>query len=356
LANIDTDFRHDACDDRIQLLTRLRKFDLKVPVTLYPSRQYAIVPKNFLVASRSFVDVNTLNHDFQSAARCAFWNTRASVVGFSSLAGNAHESVLQGRFVSGTGLRGANLKRVFVDEDKAFEESHLAFLLLTSSFASYEGYVEEIARITGASDTSSKKLQWPTSTTKSGTRRGFLQGLDEVTRSPNRDMTKAYATVLQSSPKYALSYADDLMVIYRQFKEVRNALIHRRGVADAKAETADSVARSLSPLRMGMRDLPEMPQVKDGARVTLSLRGVIGFTDVLLRLVTTIDAEVAVTDAGATELMQRWRDAYGGLRPLPAVRSRRDGSLRILLNRIGFPNPDDTNAAYVVLRSASLVL
>ena len=264
--------------------------------------------------------------------------------------------MLQQRFVSGSGLRGINVKRAFLDEDNNFEDSHLALLLLTSSIASYEGYLEEIARITGAPNTSIMNLQFPTTTTNAGGLRGFSKGMGDIARSPNLNMAKAYAGLLRSNPKYSLAYADDLMLVYRQFKEVRNALIHRSGVANLETEDADIAARSLSPKQIGLRDLPELPAIKSGTMVAFSLRGVIGFTDVLLRLVTTIDAEVAITDAGAAELMRRWRTAYGPHRPLPAVRSKRDDTLRTLLNHIGFQNPDDANAAYAVLRSASLVL
>lgn len=77
--------------------------------------------------------------DFVTPTAAALWNLRWQVVGFCSHHPAASVQVLDDRFVSGSGLHGANLRRACIDTSWEYQQQQFAKFLLISLFSIYEG-------------------------------------------------------------------------------------------------------------------------------------------------------------------------------------------------------------------------
>jgi hypothetical protein len=169
-------------------------------------------------------------------------------------------------------------------------------------------------------------------------------------------MVKAFQANLRSNPRYSLTALNNQMIEYRLFKEIRNTMMHNRGIADARVVRAYSAVSAITASDLGVKEVPQMVPLILGNPVAPTLRSVIGLGDIILRVAASIDAELAVTRGGTEELLSRWQSAYGASRNLPGNKVKRGATVRRLVKNIGFPTPDDPDAVYRILRRKAIVL
>ena len=72
------------------------------------------------------------------------WNLRWQVAGFCSRHPSATVQVLDERFLSGSGLRGANFKRACIETDWEDQVQQFAKFSLVALFSIYEGWLEDV--------------------------------------------------------------------------------------------------------------------------------------------------------------------------------------------------------------------
>jgi hypothetical protein len=148
--------------------------------------------------------------------------------------------------------------------------------------------------------------------------------------------------VAQRHSKYSLAQLDNLLITYRAFKELRNAIIHLGGIADQRRENASRRFESLTAGDLRLARKPDLPPMRSGLPVLMTIAGVGGLTEVILRIVTTVDVELAVTVSGEEELWQRWARSYGD-RPILWIpdSARMAGRMRNYAQHAHIPVPDD---------------
>ena len=98
---------------------------------------------------------------------------------------------------------------------------------------------------------------------------------------------------------------------------------------------------------LGMGFVPDFTTFRLGDDVNLSLRGVLGFTEVILRVVTTVDAELSSTSIGEQVLVERI--AANTRIPMPQK------SLRALLTTIGLQGVLLTQDLLQFLRQTNVI-
>ena len=82
------------------------------------------------------------------------------------------------------------------------------------------------------------------------------------------------------------------MLCYRYFKELRNAQVHSGGIANQTAVDSYVAFQPVSDkAQLGRKGELAFDPIVLGQRVSLNLRGVVGFTDVLIKIISTINSE-----------------------------------------------------------------
>jgi hypothetical protein len=160
-------------------------------------------------------------------------------------------------------------------------------------------------------------------------------------------LTEAFYARLASHPKNSLNEVEKLFIAYRCFKECRNAIMHDGGTATARAAAAYQAYTSLTPADLRSKELPICPPVVAGDPIVLSLRGVVGFSDVILRLIATLDAEFACTARAENEFRVQWHGCFKASGRTNQLRynlstaniARRTEQIGRLVVKLGLPRP-----------------
>ncbi len=144
-----------------------------------------------------------------------------------------------------------------------------------------------------------------------------------------------FGATLKRKRQYSLQNALSLLRCYRYFKELRNAVVHRNGKASAALITAASdYQQVISQNSLGTSNNPPDGTISPlilGGEVKLSLFGVVGFNDIILHLMTTLDAEAGLTTFGEAAMVR----FFQGRVNQRSVSGHRDATARRMANEYG---------------------
>jgi hypothetical protein len=217
----------------------------------------------------------------------------------------------------------------------------------------YEAWLESVLEDLGLnSHATLKGLQYPL-TNNSGRQTGYSVTLAKIQSS--NAVGSIFKSALRKHRKNAFASVQALLQCYRFFKRCRDDLAHGGGRASEKTLLAYSDFAPLTNSDLALEEKPEAVQPVLGDRLALTLRGVVGFTDVVLRLIATFDAELAMCPRAEDEIVNRWRANYGKRIQLKADPTARDKQVIHCLRKIGLPEPDTAKPLIKLLRDHSLV-
>lgn len=234
-------------------------------------------------------------------------------------------------------VRGARLRHAFHSTSADDHEQHLARFLLFSICALYEGWADgvadrlvplaaahQIALPKKIADNLGKNLQHTDGDDRPP------EGLRLLCATRSDVMAQCIYPELASNKKYAEAALVPLLKCYRHFKNVRNCLIHAGGIADSRVEQGFLCYEAISAAELGVKEVPECAVMRVGDSIRLSLRGVVGLGDIVLRLVVAIDTELSRSALAETIVLDRLRTTRGiriALPSNPAKAHRRVASL-----------------------------
>lgn len=260
-----------------------------------------LFPTSISIASR-ITDL----FDFVWPTAAAMWNLRWQVEGFIAVSPAATGEILQNRFVDGSGIHGANIKRACLEKTWDEQQEQFARLLLFEFCSLFEAWSELILSDLSIKKITSKDFQFPSTTHK-----GKPYGIQKVIALINNEIStvfdKSIFASLNTNKKYGFTHLENLLVTYRFFKECRNDIIHNAGLASEKCKEAYDAFAVLGARDIGVKERPASNIVKKGDPIKLSLRGVVGFGDIVLRIITTLDVQFSRTKWAETAFINRIR-------------------------------------------------
>ncbi|TDH61159.1 hypothetical protein E2C06_18135 [Dankookia rubra] len=245
-------------------------------------------------------------HDFVLPAATALWNFRAVIEEEFEKNSVVSVSDLAHKYNTAPGTRGStNLITPFRTHTWEMQRDRLSEVALVNIIALYEIWCERICQIFGNSDLAIK-MQFPSGVTAVN---GVLFAINQLQATGSVAISNSIQPSLRQSKKYSLVSINNLLKCYRYFKELRNCLMHRGRRCDGKLWGAQSEFKPVATeAALGMKFVPEHFTALQGQEVQLSFHGVLGFTDVILRIATTIDAEIAATPEGERIVIERIRE------------------------------------------------
>lgn len=307
--------------------------------------------KLFFTASKEIANQLTEVFDFAWPTAAAMWNLRWQVDGFLRATPEASDETLVNRFVLGSGIRGVNLKRSCIESSWELQQEQFARFLLIEFCALYEAWIDAVLDEIGQNNGASKQLQFPTNGGY-----GVRNALAVLQANTSPELETAIYPALQTNRKYSLAQLDELLICYRYFKECRNVLVHYGGVATQRAVDAYAAFSQLSRAALGVTEVPaHYPILAEKDRVELSLRGVVGFGEIVLKLVSTLDIEISRSVHAERVLKDRWSAVVGKGRDLPAApRARREAIIK-LIRKLDLPAPRSPDALLPLLKRNGLI-
>lgn len=264
--------------------------------------------KFFFAASHDAADQIESLFNFVWPTAVALWNLRQQVQGFVASNANTPDTQLTQHFIAGSDIQGADLRRACIEQTWSEQQERLAGIILTNTFAVYEHWAEEIMTACGKVARSGEHLQGNEIRRANGTiaRLGIKGVIADFAASPSNSMTLAYYPIAIRAKKFSLPIIDNLANCYWYFKEIRNCMMHGGGVASSRAELAYAAfAQNSGKSSLGMRGELKHYPITAGQPVRVDLRGVVGFTEVILKIITTVDAELCRSSAGEAYFLKR---------------------------------------------------
>lgn len=310
----------------------------------------------FFLTSKKVARRLTEVFDFVWPTAAAIWNLRWQVGGLVAAYPAITEQELLGRFVTGSGIRGANLRRSCVTLSWDDQQQEFARFLLFEFCSLFEAWCEGCLQELGQPAALSKHLQFPTSTTAAGQQKGVGRAIAAITSTTSPVLSGALQGPLASNRKNSRAHLEQLLVCYRYFKEVRNSLIHSGGAASAVFLQAEAAYKQLTPASLGVKEIPAFNSYVLGQPLALSLRGVVGFGEVVLRLVCTLDLEFAQSSSAESVFVKRWKEQHGSSAVLIASDPHnRLERIRRMVRKLDLPTPKTSAAFDTWLKSNGLI-
>lgn len=215
-----------------------------------------------------------------------------------------------------------------------------AKFLLIDLCALYESWIGQVLNSLAVADSrAEKELQFPTTQ-----RGGVRHAIQRLTSSESSVIRHTFYPQLARSPKCNLNELDPLLHCYRYFKESRNCIAHAGGICDQRtADAFAEFARVASVTQMGVREVPEHVAPVVGQPIQMPLRGVVGFSDVVLRIIWTLDAELSRSAGAERHLSERWTRSNPGGTVLPVKPADRRDRIARMAAKAGLPRPQKTD-------------
>ncbi len=218
----------------------------------------------------------------------------------------ADDRVLEALYDMPAYVTGQNI-RMFVALNPNEQEQRLSTLWLFSIVGAYEVWAESFPGVDGK-----RGCQFPTRG-HSGLSRssGYADAFGEL--DPSVCMRSLYADKVCSNDLYLGSDIDDALLLYRFFKEARNALAHSGGLATGwLSQWRNEAFERAGYLYVDQDGSPsELPVVVEGRTIMLTIQEVRRFVMVLFRIAYTVDANFLLTIEGEREVVERWQAVHG---------------------------------------------
>lgn len=213
---------------------------------------------------------------------------------------------------------------------EASQQENLAWLLLCNTIPIFESWWKYLAEEVGFSGMNEAGMEFPTNSLDTR-KKGIQQQIIELTTVESSIFKNVFYD-LYSSKKNHCSNLNELnlsMYAYRLFKEIRNCYMHNGGVVSNKITDSvtgkpwitvahdeyqnNVVAVSATINALGIEELPEFPTDFDtslGSKLHITLRGVVGFSNIMRRIMLTVDSELIRSMMTEQHFLNMWNNLY----------------------------------------------
>lgn len=280
----------------------------------------------------------------------ALKNLRWQVNGYYHEMNVKQNAKLASRFVdSEDKTNRPNLYRACIEQTWEQQEYSISRNLLTNIFALFEGCLEMILPLLGISEKKSKDFQFV------NTARIMLVSMQQ---NPNATLVDAFYNVyVAKNCSSQLAHLENYLKVYRFFKECRNSIIHRGGKTDQRMVDAYNDTIGLTANDLDVAELPEMFAVSAvNENVKISLRGVVGFSQIILKLVEVIDMEFIKAEKAVDCFVNQVKEFTPYPNTLPHEAHKAEKRIEGVMRSSGFLPPAHSAAFVQFLRDKSIVL
>lgn len=291
----------------------------------------------FFQATQDALDNITTAFNFVHPLRASMKYTRRKLSELNEANPTTEDAVFQTEVDPNQEIHGVGYRASYIDTSWEHQEEQLAWLLLNNLFAIHEGwahrlYEERFSSKGYAEKTFVKNLEFP----------GLLSKFSTYYAVGNKKsiiMTNAYFYAYETSSKLDFNKLETYMLLYRFFKEARNCYMH--GNFTASQAIIDAYAAYLPKATLGDLDTDEVPIIVPpilGQPVRLNIRGVIGFSQFVRRILIISDAYLIMTTAAEDEFILKKPPTWFS-QTLSGDVARAKGQITRYSNKIGLLKP-----------------
>lgn len=324
------------------------------PISPLNSGSYLKSYKYFFNSTKIAAAQITDLYDFIWPTITALWNLKWEVSGYLYIRGEeVTKEELNKKFVNNEKFNRPNLYRSCVEFSWEKQKEDFSKIILINLFAYHESWIENILEELGKNTKPRQKgLQFPSIPPQMGA----FEVISELLTTSSLELTNAFYTFYSSNKKFSFSKLNNLLICYRYFKECRNCLMHSGGFASQKLVDSSIAYQPLLARDLNMVVKPEFIPFSLNEKVNLKIHGVVGFTDIILQIITTIDAELIKSNHAKNVFVKRLKDFVGdkpkGIDRLPKGRTK---AIKSIIQQSGFAMPSRLDELEVIMKNEGII-
>ena len=271
----------------------------------------------------------TATFDMVWALDAGLWNLRQDAKKYFIEHPDASNIDAKNALVSGLNVHGLNPKRIANELTWDYQEQYIAELLLINAMAIFDTWADSFvdSTILLQSNTQIKKI-------KADIKKGDFSSFDSAI---SAESTSSMAGCFRFSAQKHDTHINNLRLVYKYFKSCRNCCAHGNRRFDNKAESNYNSIKGFTKEDCGIKEFPKIAASQQGAPLELFLRGVVGFYDVLIRIINHYDLVAAEKTCVENELLKRWGSIPA--RALPSSEEKRNRHIRNYMTSINMCPP-----------------
>ena len=300
----------------------------------------------FFTSTQRALDNITSTFDMIWPISVGLWNLRCMVNGVRKEYPEITESELTAKYSQGSGIHGVNYKRAFSETTWEQQQVNLAWILLNNMIPVFEGWLEELKQ-KHFPNMNTKSLQFPSKARSE---------VNQLISNPSTLLKNAFYSTYLGKRDRCYSNIDSLLYCYRVFKEARNCYMHNGSFANKNLIDAYNEYKSTATLSsLCVSEVPDFPAPVLDSKITISLRGVVGFSYILIKLLVSIDTELLQSSNAEEEFIARYKLKHTIVRTLKADVEGARGQVRQYVKQCGFPTPMNIDDMITFLVDKQLV-
>ena len=294
----------------------------------------------FFQSTKDALDTLTSLCDLIHPLTVALWNTRSQVTGTYTVNPNVTPHQMAAKYGLGSGIHGVNYRRAFVDTSWEAQQESIAWLMLNSILPIYEAWVLSLHTLV-FTDTNGNISAGAMKNPVTPAGGGIVAEISRLTTTESQVIKDAFYTKYSAKKHRCFSKLNNLLICFRYFKKMRNCYMHNNSVADADlVDRYNEFSRITLPADLNMSEIPEHYPPILGEKIRLSLRGVIGFSQIIIQIMLTADAELLRSEYAEKELKQRLKEAFPNPITISGNRDRAVRQIKGIFKAAGYISPD----------------
>lgn len=300
----------------------------------------------FFSATKKALANITATYDTVWPTAVGLWNLRCMVGDEKKAHPAITETELADKFARGSKIRGVNYTRAFIKQSWEKQQSDFAWILLNSSIPIFEGWLAELKQHL-FTDLKLKEMQYPNKVRKE---------IARLTKKESAVLKNCFYPVYSCKRDRCYSQIDNLMYCYRVFKEARNCYMHNNLKANQfLLDAYKDYTLHGSATNLGVSEAPKFNIPQLNKPVEISLRGVVGFSYILIRILVSLDTELLRAKAAESEFISRYKRKHKVYRMLKKDAEQANRQVAGYVRQCGFSTPENIDEMKTFLLQKQLV-
>lgn len=274
------------------------------------------------------------------------WNLRAAVHGIQSIYPGIKPKQLTDKFSVGSGIHGVNYQRAFCETTWETQKEELAWILLNSVIPIYEGWLQAL-KSTYFADMKDKDLQFA---------QKICAEVARLTATQSNVMKQSFYGTYSTKIHRSYSSIEALLCCYRVFKEMRNCYMHNGRRCNEKLMQAYvEYTPYANPTSLNVKEAPMIYEPDEGNLIQTDLRGVVGFSHIVLKIIVSLDAELLCAENAEREFVSRYKETHPTKRTLKPDKKAAMEQIKHYVRKCHFVTPADPAGMMNLLLNEGLV-
>ena len=149
--------------------------------------------------------------------------------------------------------------------------------------------------------------------------------------------------------RYNNFHLNNWMLIYRYFKECRNCVMHNGGQCTPTIIDAYENVKNLTNKDIDTKEVPCIIAPELSKPLHLSLRGVVGFSQIVIKIVSTFDVEMIKCKGAEEYFCEQISDNMCETSPYDRLVCGRQKLIKRIMGKAYFNMPEDYESVYKIL-------